>query len=138
MAKNGQNISKKICGLLKKSNTDLFVRPECSDILLNNFDKRCNISLNNNDTQWLHDFIILRELIDDNQNLLKKMDRLRPPKNERTVMEAISRRVGLEMPKPLNYDNTNNDLQYLFEKFYVPFNQFNKPKPINDDDINHE
>lgn len=119
-------LANKVTNLLKKANTELFIRPVCSDTLIESFNKRCIESEKNNDTQWIHDYIVLRNLIDDNQNLLKKMDRLRPPKSERTVMEAISRRVGLEMPKP-QHSLANEELEYLFEKFYVSFDEFNKP-----------
>eukprot|EP01084_Bolivina_argentea_P077038 139671_1 len=123
----------KIRTALSKSSGELFRRPPCSTRLVDQFEERTNQSEENDDTQWLNNWLILRNLIDSNQNQLTKMGQMGPPKTERMVMEAISRRVGVEMPKPAHHSRDNiEELQYYFEKLYVPFDQYNKPIDEND------
>lgn len=79
-----------------------------------------------NDTQWVENLMQLRKIIDDNQSILKSMDRLRPPKTDREIMQAIGRRVGFTMT-PTQPSNAEHELQYVLSKFNVSFDQFNKP-----------
>eukprot|EP00483_Globobulimina_turgida_P010818 UN10839 len=124
------SLIQKIRTALCKSSGTLFRRPSCSTNLINHFEERTNGSEQNNDTQWLNDWLTLRDLIDSNQNQLTKMGQMGPPKTERMVMEAISRRVGFEMPKPAHHAKDNiEELQYYFEKLYVSFDEYNKPPP---------
>lgn len=136
----GSSLIQRISTALTKSSGELFRRPECSETLIGQFIERAKESEENKDTQWLNNWLTLRDLIDENQNQLSKMGQLGPPKTERMVMEAISRRVGVEMPKPAHHTNDNiEELQYYFEKLYVPFDQYNKPPPeaeVNDSETN--
>ena len=126
---------KRITNTLGKASVELFRRPSCSQRLINNFEIRVKESEELNDTQWINNFIKLRNMIDINQNQLTKMNQMGPPKSERSIMEAISRRVGVEMPKPAHHQRDNiEELQYYFEKLYVPFEEYNKPPPDDGND----
>ena len=123
-------LSQRIVNVLEKSSSELFIRPSCSSILINNFKERVNESEELNDHLWLNNFIRLKNLIDINQNQLTKMNQMGAPKTERTIMESISRRVGVEMPKPSHYEKDNiEELKYYFDKFYCSFEEYNKPPP---------
>ncbi len=80
--------------------------------------------------------MILRQLIDRNQHTLQKLNRLQPPKSERTVMEAIARRVGVEMPEAPE-DRAREELAYYYEKIYVSPEKFNtEPSPDETEEEN--
>lgn len=130
----GSQLVQKVSSMLTKSTAELFRRPACSETLIGKFTERVNESESKNDTQWINDYLTLRTLLDQNQNQLAKMDQLGPPKTERMVMEAISRRVGVEMPRPAHHQSDNiEELQYYFEKLYVTFEEYNKPPPDDGD-----
>lgn len=131
----GKPLVHRISNALAKSSGELFMRPPCSKRLVAQFEDRTKQSEEEKDTQWLDNFLILRDLVDSNQNQLTKMGQMGPPKTERMVMEAISRRVGMEMPKPAHHTKDNiEELQYYFEKLYVPFDQYNKPPPEEEEE----
>lgn len=140
-----QQVSK----LLTASSEALFVRPPCSTRLIQQFEDRIrsqeidsnkNSTIGNDSTQVMSDFLILRKLIDANQNQLQKMNRLGAPKSERAVMESIARRVGFEMPKPQHLQNQKqieDELKYYFDRFNFKYEEFNT-SPINHEDYDHE